>query len=373
MASSSKLPWTWTRLGPAGWGFALATVICPGFGAYVSWPRWGLVLLGIGLFRSRLDQVDPACLWLLAGGLALAAASLLWAPDLMTGLGDLLQLAGLGAVLILATSWRRQNQEMALLGLVWGLAVSAGLVGLELAGLTLALQETSWAGLFGNREWLAELAAPMVVWLLASKRIGLGALLAAALLVTGSRLGLLAVVVGLAWWLAAGRVWILALLTGLVLALGLALLTTGNGLPSIAGRMNGWLLAWQLADWNGLGLGFFRAAWPFQQVVHSDLLQFAAELGFGLVPFVALFALLVWRNLDDLAWSPAGAAFIAIIFESALSFPLHTPAGGWLAAVLAGSLAGARPLVLVCQFRIRIIDEPSPSQFRPTNGALVHR
>lgn len=344
MVSDLNFNLCWNRLGSWCWGFALAVAICPGLGAYATWPRWGILLMGIGLFRPKPGQIDLTCLILLGLGLVLAAVSLLWTPDLMTGLGDLLQLAALAAVLILAASWR--DCEMALLGLAWGLAMSAGLIGLELAGFNLIVHETSTAGLFGNREWLAELLAPMVVWLLASKRLGLGFVLALALLATGSRIGLLTVVLGLGWWIAAGRAWMLILLAYLAVGLGLTLLETGNGLVSIAGRANGWLLAIQLWQPLGLGLGFFHGAWPFQQVVHSDLLQLASELGLGVAPLLLLSLVLVWRNWrNGLIWSPAGAAFVAICFEACVSFPLHTPVGGWLAAVLAGSLASKRSVV----------------------------
>ncbi len=87
----------------------------------------------------------------------------------------------------------------------------------------------------------------------------------------------------------------------------------------------------------GNGLGWFAAAHPSEEYAHSDVLQAVAELGVGAILFLAIPVVLMFRSRGNNA---ERAAFVAVCVEAIVSFPLHLPASGFLAALLAGYLAG---------------------------------
>src|ERR1019366_1865908 len=99
------------------------------------------------------------------------------------------------------------------------------------------------------------------------------------------------------------------------------------------------ILAWTQF---GHGLGWFQTVHQSEQFAHSDAIQAIAEIGVGafavlMIPFIAL-----QRNRGTNA---ERAAFIAVCFEVFVSFPLHFPATGFAAAMLAGFLVSNRRLV----------------------------
>jgi hypothetical protein len=99
------------------------------------------------------------------------------------------------------------------------------------------------------------------------------------------------------------------------------------------------LTAIESISFSGTGLGWWAATHPgsFDEFAHSDALQAIVELGAGSLFFFAIPVLIFLRCYQPRAEM---SAFVAICIESVISFPLHLPASGFLAAVLAGTLAG---------------------------------
>jgi hypothetical protein len=180
-------------------------------------------------------------------------------------------------------------------------------------------------------------------------------------------MGLLALLLGLGWWWAGGRPVRTAVLVFSLLCSALAL--ASFEMLTAVGRLNGWLFALQTLSWQGLGLGFFKGAWPFWELVHSDLLRLTAELGLFGLPLLGLLLVIGWKGTqNETLWSPIGATAGACALEAVLSFPLHGPAGLFLFAVLAGSLAGGRGLVPYQLSGSRRLDEEGSVEWRPGDG-----
>jgi hypothetical protein len=92
----------------------------------------------------------------------------------------------------------------------------------------------------------------------------------------------------------------------------------------------------------GHGLGWASLAFPEEEFSHSDALQAIAELGIGGLALV-LIPIAAFRGKR--AGHAEHAIFSAILVEVFVSFPLHFPASGFLAAVVAGFMVGLGPYV----------------------------
>lgn len=338
------------RLREAGVGFAVATAIWPGITSAIFVPRWAVIAVGL----SICWKPGPRPLgWQLLLGLGLLASviSLLWTPDLFTGFYDL---GLLGLLLLLA--WQDWDFDSVMLGFAGGLGASSALLLLEaFSGLHLAEVATPAAGLFFNRDFLAEAAAIVFVW--ASLRrcwwsVGAAAL---PLLLCQSRVALLAVGGSLGWhWARGSLVRGGILLAAGLLASGWAFSGVGAAkLLSASARVIGWKVGVLLVSWQGLGIGWWHWEVPYGHLVHSELLQMADELGLGVLPFLALAGLLLVRG----EWRDEKTIFLAVGVEALLSFPLHLPGTAFLAALVAGQLARRSFLVPLGQCLGREVDD----------------
>ena len=203
---------------------------------------------------------------------------------------------------------------------------------------------------------------------------GEGALLLAALLITGSRGGMLALACGLLVLLVlrssrAAVVGISAVVVALILVPN-PFVQRLQTLPQTDNfaytRLAIWKSAWTMMldhPWLGIGLGQFeyvstRYAFPvtthwakYSRVAenaHSEYLQTGAELGVpGLLLVLGVFAFLAFaavrrlRTLPRASWGPIVtllAAIVSVAAQSAVDFPLHTPPSALLLVLLAAGL-----------------------------------
>ncbi len=324
-------------------GFGVAVAFWPGLLSAATVPRWALLAAGLPLV-SRLDPraLDPVVAWPMAVLLGWAGLSLCWTPDFLTGAHELFHLLILtGVALAVANAG---GPESSLNGAAWGLAVSAVLSIAQVAGWSPVEQTTPPpAGLFYNRDVLAEFAAPLVVWLLANRRFGFAALCAFPLLFCQSRVALVAA--------GAGCLMILpwrVLVVGAILAL-IAMLLLGTlpfGLDKFGSASERWAI-WSaaLSDLQlfGHGLGSFTTTFPKWDYAHGDFFQAIYELGIGAVGFAALSVVVFWRTPSR----PERAVLLAIAVEILVAFPFHLPATGFLAMALVGG--AGRPGIALCR------------------------
>ena len=198
------------------------------------------------------------------------------------------------------------------------------------------------AGLFLNREVLAETAAPIAVCgVIRRGWIGMAvcALASIPLAICQSRVSVGAAAVALVLMAPIRRRAKVSILALVVLAGSIALITMGIGkFGSGMQRIVLWGAAILTLDPRGQGLGWWASVHmqPNEEYVHSDVLQIFVELGLpGVLLLIAPAAALRGPS------TPERAALATIAIESVVSFPLHTPAVAFLAAVLAGGILRA--------------------------------
>lgn len=277
--------------------------------------------------------------------LAWAATSLLWTASFYDGVQESWQwclFAGLFCLGSNATTLRPVYN-----GLGLGFAVNSALVIAQAYFSFHGIEQVAApAGLFMNKDYLGEAAALALVGI-----IGSGAwpwLLAAVLpsiLVTGSRGALigLAAAGGVALW-RRSRLAVCLLAVGAVVGCSMLLNT-----PSVVERF----VIWQDTI-NGLlplgnGIGSFFVAYPAHASLkdllvsrpanaHNDFLEVAFELGLPGALLTAGFfmQILCTSRRTELA------VVAAFMMEACFGFPLHNPVTGFIFAVAAGHLCGAR-------------------------------
>jgi hypothetical protein len=330
------MPSRWTIL-----SFAVATAYWPGLllGSFV--PRWAVIAVGVPLCASCDPRLLPSsmrfCLVFLLG---LGAVSLLGSPYVMAGIGDLMLMGFL--VLSVVAGAELDSLDDVMTGASWGLVISALIACAQAFFHWHALPEASSpSGLFFNSEILGEFAALVFVWAMLKPEpfFAVAAVLCVAM--THSRVGIAASLIGFVYALRLPWRFLLFAAVALVPCLIAMLFLFKFG--SAMHRIVLWGAALMHFTIAGRGLGFTDAAFPVEQFVHSDAIQTLVELGLaGLV--AAAIPVIALRNGGGS--NAERALFVAVCVEVCISFPLHFPATGFLAAIAAGCLARGR--VPVC-------------------------
>lgn len=332
----------------AALGF-LVSVACWPFlleGAFI--PRWAAMAVGLPIV-SRLDpRALPMLMRVVLCYLLWACvASLLRTPSVYAGVGDLVFVLILSAAFLAGAALESLDDVM--MGLGAGLGLSVALAAMQYFGLRSPLPNGSImpAGLFYNSEMLGEFAGLIAAWAFVRSAIGGGRTIwliagaaSVALVLTGSRVGVVALAVGvLAAWRPRWRI-LAPLLVALAIAGLYALLFTK--LSSSVHRITIWGATILALNPVGNGLGWVSVAYPFEEFTHSDALQALAELGLGALALVAIPIKAFASNRGNHA---ERALFAAVVVETFISFPLHFPATGFVSALVAGFLVGSGHLL----------------------------
>lgn len=355
-------------------GFLLTSLYCPFIEGAAVAPRWLMIsavvpmmLLGLMIAGRRVVVT-----WAHVAGAAFlgwAALSLAWSAtpyDSVDALWKLALLGGCFALGSLVDDWRPF-----LIGCALGLAVSSAMVVFELfTGLRIEMVSgakwmTFYAALFGNRNYLGEAVALVLVGMIAlsgqqgrlPKRFWLlvGALLPA-LLLSGSRTGLLAVIAVLGWALWPRHLrWLLFALGGAAVVpfVGVAYWFSSTG---ILDRLRIWSDAVLGLTWLGRGVGSFGGALPAHftdpmvsrnAYAHNDLLQIGFELGLPGAALAVWFCWLILRGPIVVAGYARSyrLIFAAFLVEGCFGFPFYLPVSGAVGFLMAGGVAGALPRV----------------------------
>jgi hypothetical protein len=320
-------------------GFAVSTAYLPFQleGDFV--PRWAAIAVGIPL----VSKLDPRALsepiWLLLGFLLFVCAiSLVQSPFFLVGMNDMIFVVILSLAFLMGAGLETIDDLM--LGIGTGLGLSAGLVAVQYFGQwsPFPVGSVSPGGLFFNSEVMGEFAALVLVWAVAKRNILIGIAASVALALSFSRVGLGAAAIGiLAVWRPRLRVLLPMLSTILVAGLTLLLFTKFS---SSFHRVILWGATVMSFTPLGHGLGWASLAFPEEEFSHSDALQAIAELGIG---GLALLLIPIAAFRGKRAGHAQHALFVAILVEVFVSFPLHFPASGFVAAVVAGFMVGLGP------------------------------
>jgi hypothetical protein len=146
-------------------GFGLAVAYVPQAYADVNVGRWAVAWLAIAL----LVWILPVGRWAIIGTalLALAALSFLWAPEPLNGLHEFLRLCLLGGAFVVG---RAGCADEIFEGAAWGMIVNSAFATVQVFGLHPVMEAWSPAGLFGNRDFMAEAALLVIIPLVWKRR-----------------------------------------------------------------------------------------------------------------------------------------------------------------------------------------------------------
>ena len=330
--------------------FLVSVAYWPHSPAFAVAPKWAVLAVGlpVALWYVRLRMT--AAHWLGLGLIVYAAASLAWTPVLWDGLQGMWELLLVAAAFCIGAE--RDDLGEVYLGFAMGLIPSAVLAILQHFNISPVLQLIGPAGLFGNKNFMGETAALVVIGLAASRvRLDWCFLPApvVCVILSGSRAAWLGLLVAAAIWGWQRWRYGTAAAEAMVCVIGLAVIIWQPYLvDTLKAREAIWGDAIHGLTWQGHGIASFYAdvTWRAQpqplliqrtEHAHNDLLEMAFELGPAALLFLAVLAL---------AFGAPGEiermVLAAFLVEAAFGFPLHMPATAFLGALVAGCLCGRR-------------------------------
>lgn len=327
--------------------FAVCIAAWPTISGGALAPRWAVMSIAVPLMTVTLrPRLTPAHRLGMAF-LCYAAISLLWTPVIYDGLNSLWQLAVLAGLFCIGAELRSFWQVY--IGLTLGLVGSAVIVGLQLAGIatpfSVAEATPIPAGLFVNSNFMAEIAAPVLIGMLPSPLAIIPAFL---LFVTHCLSAIVAVATACLIWLWPRYRPIAATLT-LVALIGVGWLGYDKNPQRYEHRIGIWGDAIINLTTFGHGAGSYYVAqaanspaqksWHSREEhAHNDALEIAFEYG---LPGFALLAAIVVYALGA-PCTRERLVLVAFLVEGLFGFPLYNPATAFLAVLLLGHLSGLR-------------------------------
>lgn len=318
--------------------FLLSIAFWPGALDPASVLRWAVLAVGAALYIAYREP-DLRAARILVPTLLIAMASVLWVPDRLFWVDDAIHLAILTVVFTIGAT--EEDLTPAWRGLAAGVGVSSLIAIMQALGHSPVEQTAAPAGLFMNKNFLAEAGLVALVPAIMLRRPWMiVCALPAAVLPLSRAVVISGLVVG---GLMFGQRRPLSALTLLFLgAVGISLTWVLSGYNMLSGAsIHERLAFWQAALSNmtqlGHGLGSYAADFPNVRYAHSELIQALYEFGiFAGLPIAALIFIFMERRCH------VEHAMLAAISAIALfSFPFHMPLTGFAAALAAGHLAGA--------------------------------
>ena len=305
--------------------------------------RWAILALAPCLMLLR-----QACLTaghtLIAAMVVWAAISLFWAPVEVDGVNAVAQLMLGGAVFCLGAA--TDDLKPAYIGLAFAVWISAALAVAQVFGFDGIAQSVAPAGLFTNKNFLAEIAALSLVACIGLRmwRLAIGPLVAIAV-TTCREVWVALAVVACAWLWQRSRAAALACVC--VAALAVAL--TARESNSIAYRLDLWGNAIQQFTLAGNGAGAYdtesQKTASDQMLLtaraehaHNDYIEAVFDYGIGTIFALALIVYAMGsapRNVES-------AVLLCLLVESAFGFPWHLPATAFVGSLVAGRLCASR-------------------------------
>lgn len=321
-------------------GFGLAVAFVPNAYADVNVGRWAVAWLCIAL----LIWIVPSVRWSLCGGvlLVLALVSFAWAPEPLNAINGFLQLGLLAGAFVVGRAGCAENIFE---GAAWGMIGNSALAVAQVSGWhpVMEVSTASPAGLFGNRDFMAEAALLVIVPLVWQRRWFMAAAILPALTLPFDRTVILAggMVTALMVWKLSRTVTIITIIAACI---GAAVLTLTPGkLHSAKDRTDLWKDTLAGTTFLGRGIGQFYNTFPeaatrqpIERIrsdhAHNDWLELTYELGIMGIVLAGLLSAGVLSG--PTCWEKY--VFLALCVMSCFAFPLHNPATGILGLVAAG-------------------------------------
>lgn len=327
-------------------GFAVTAAYWPGIAGAAVTPKWTAVACAtvFVLAGVRIEwTARHAIAFVFVGWFALSA---LWSPSPLDAVDVLGRCVMFAAVYALGAQIDDLRRVMT--GAAIGIGISSAIAIAQWFGADLLPSYNGEpAGLFYNKNSLAEAAALLLVYVTAKRMWWLVAPLAPALLLTSARGALLAVAVAglLAFWRRSPWLAYVGFLSILPVAFWLV---QSHGMSSVNERLAIWEDTAAHLTLFGHGAGSFVALFPgiaknFVMTTrpihpHNELLWVTFEAGFiGAALMIAMFSGLLCGPLNA-----ERLVLIAILVEGCFAFPFQNAATGFIGLLVAGRLGADR-------------------------------
>jgi hypothetical protein len=227
------------------------------------------------------------------------------------------------------------------------------------------------SGLFLNKNFMAEAAAMVLIWLIAERVWWLAALVAPCIALADARGALLALGVGLGALLWKRPSWLIGgLLVADMVLFGYGMTT--HSAASTVERFDIWQESVDDLGFLGSGIGSYGFMHHAPQLdghvmhSHNDLLELVYELGMIGLGLVALF---MWELRGPL--NSARLVLIVFAVEACFAFPSHLPATMALAALAAGYAVRDRAVVRRLSTHRRNFGNPGIARAELRQGYVV--
>lgn len=355
--------------------FLTATAYAPGLPSAANVGRWLVVGVGAAVMIWWVRLRPSPGHWMGFLLLAWMAMGIQWSISPADTLGELLQWCVLGAIFCIAAEV--EDLTPAIRAFCWGITATVPLVIAQALGYQPVWNHmvVSPVGLFMTKNMLVEVAALAAVaaltyrlrWCLPGPAFCVGA--------AGGREGVLMIGAGLATWgffalPRPGRIGAAALVVAAAVMTypQLDFTHAGPRWTYMMDRFEIWQYTLDMITPLGWGLGSFGALTTYE-FAHSELLQYAYELGAGVLLLIGVFAHALSNN------GPARPPLAALTAACLVWFPLHAPGPAMVGALLAGHLCGSRGRARVAQpslgGHVQPGGEPGPGPVRPGEDALA--
>jgi hypothetical protein len=324
-------------------GFGLAMGYWAESYADASTLRWSVAWIGL-LILSWLIKPESIVLpklWYLL--LLLMGISISWSTSWPDAIWQLQQFVLLGGMFWLGMQDERISENV-FIGASWGIGINSLIaIGQLIDPSLFDFGEVSRpAGLMGNRDFLAEMAALTVIWSFGERRWKLTLIQLPSLILPQARAALVAfgLTSVLLLWLNRNRRLAVGLLLGAAGLLVFFSLTKSAWNDQV--RWSIWSHTWEGVNWVGHGVGQFYSTYlnhPFELLgnsrpdhAHNDWLEVLYELGpIGLAITLFLVAQIVLGGRES-----CRLVFLCFCILCLGSFALHNPQSAVLAFVSGG-------------------------------------
>lgn len=324
--------------------FLLPLLFWHGFAEASNTPKWIFLSAVLPfLFRVRWSRGHTVLtIWL-----AWCALTLLWGP-VYEGVMRMWQFSILFAVFCIGSSLDERYYRQCIYGFAAGVFVSLPVMGLQYFGWEGLKQAVPPAGLWMNKNYLAEVCLFAAVGL-ACLRSWLALPFAAGMAIPASMGVFLSTGVLMArrWWK----------LSPLLIVLGMAGYYHLQG--SEFARISLWMNSLSAVTVEGHGAGSFWSVYPqvhdaalpsSEQIyregyrprtAHNDAITMLVEIGIiGVVPLAGFFTFVLGRPRSSREHEAAHYIVLAFLAVGLVAFPAYLPAHGYIAFLSAGFLCG---------------------------------
>ena len=350
----------WRNYLLGAFGFALAIMFWPGQAGAAEPSRWAFLAASVPIGLFAISIKPDKVLWLILALLGWSALTFLWADvfyDAANWWFGLVLLAGCFAI-----GHELGDLDWFYKGVAVGLIAQLPICVLQAFHYypVIAVMPDGQAlpsGLFVNPSMLGEACAPVAVVMLVKRQWLWAAGVAAVLLLSQNRSGIISFGLCSLLWVALQNrrmIW-LAILTAAPVAY-LGLIKGVDPFSSLTQRVDIWKDAWAGFVPLGHGIGQFYVdfpmhndaimsevspTWVLTAHAHNDILEWAFELGIPGLILIGAIAFIVFRNPR----ATEGFGLFAICITAMVGFPWHMPFTAAVGAIMAGYATRARDLV----------------------------